>query len=67
MAYRTRRNVARAISERGAGDRVFRVLALDGGGMRGLIPAQVLAYLDSIKNSNRRGTQFPRSLQRAGP
>src|SRR6266545_3368830 len=46
MAYRTRKNVARAIGERGAGDRVFRVLALDGGGMRGLIPAQVLAYLE---------------------
>ena len=46
MAYRTRRNVARAIGERGAGERVFRVLALDGGGMRGLIPAQVLAYLE---------------------
>src|SRR5512133_3070020 len=47
MAHRMRTGLARSIGERGAGDRVFRVLALDGGGMRGLISAQVLAYLEA--------------------
>ncbi len=37
-----RRNVVRS----GRGERLFRILALDGGGMRGIIPGEVLAYVE---------------------